>query len=95
MAAGGLGARHIVAAAVTNAWDPTAVLPSLGLSNALGCVARAAIDFSSSRLVFALIGAVAARQAVDMKLLLLELSLGSVALALWRCLYTTTNPDTR
>ena len=52
-------------------------------------------DFSSSRLVFALIGAVAARQAVDMKLLLLELSLGSVALALWRCLCTTTNPDTR
>jgi len=30
-----------------------------------------------------------------MKLLLLELSLGSVVLALWRCLYTTTNPDTR
>ena len=52
--------------------------------------------FTFSVLVFALIGAVAARQAVDVKLLLLELSLGSVALALWRCLlYTTTNPDTR
>lgn len=90
-----LASAWIVAAAVTNAWDPTAVLPSLGLPNALGCVARAAIDFSSSRLFFALVGAVAARQAVDVKLLLLELSLGSVVLALWRCLYTATNPDRR
>lgn len=34
--------RRIIAAAVTNAWDPTAVLPSLGVGNVLGCVARTA-----------------------------------------------------
>ena len=90
-----LASAWIVAAAVTNAWDPTAVLPSLGLSNALGCVARAAIDFASVRTFFALIGAVAAGQAVDVKLLTLELVLGSIALGLWRSLYTTTNPDFR
>lgn len=90
-----LASAWIVAAAVTNAWDPTAVLPSLGLSNALGCVARAAIDFASVRTFFALVGAVSAGQAVDIKLLALELVLGSIALGLWRGLYTTTNPDYR
>tara|TARA_B100000787_G_C16013640_1_gene215351 strand:+ start:221 stop:376 length:156 start_codon:yes stop_codon:yes gene_type:complete len=49
---------------VTNAWDPTAVLPSLGLSNTLGCVARAALDFASVRTFLALVGAVAAGQAI-------------------------------
>ena len=34
----------MVGAAVTNAWDPTAVLPSLGAANAVKCVARMAID---------------------------------------------------
>ena len=36
-----LASSWLVAAAVTNAWDPTAVLPSLGLRNALGCVRAA------------------------------------------------------
>ena len=90
-----LASAWIVAAAVTNAWDPTAVLPSLGLSNALGCVARAAIDFASVRTFFALVGAVAAGQAVDVKLLALELVLGSIALALFRVYYTAMNPDFR
>ena len=90
-----LASAWIVAAAVTNAWDPTAVLPSLGLSNALGCVARAAIDFASVRTFFALVGAAAAGQAVDVKLLALELVLGSIALGLFRVYYTAMNPDNR
>ena len=112
-----LASAWIVAAAVTNAWDPTAVLPSLGLSNALGCVARAAIDFASVRTLFALpnpnpdpnpnpnpnqvrtffalVGAVTAGQAVDVKLLALELVLGSIALGLFRVYYTVMNPDFR
>ena len=90
-----LASAWIVAAAVTNAWDPTAVLPSLGLSNALGCVARAAIDFASARTFFALVGAAAAGQAVDVKLLALELGLGSIALGLFRAYYMAMNPDYR
>ena len=85
----------IVGAAVTNAWDPTAVLPSLGLGNALACVARASVDFASSRVAFALVGAVLAGEAVDVQLLSLELALGTVAVALWRSLYMTTNQDRR
>ena len=62
----------IVGAAVTNAWDPTAVLPSLGLANAVGCVARMAIDAASTRLALALVGAAVAQQRVDVQLLILE-----------------------
>jgi len=85
----------LVGAAVTNAWDPTAVLPSLGLSNALACVARASVDFASTRVFLALVVAVLAADAVDIKLLGLELALNTVAVALWRSLYTTANRDRR
>ena len=84
-----------MAAAVTNAWDPSAVLPSLGLGNALGCVARMAVDAASARVLLALGGAVIAHQAVDVKLVALELVLSSVAIGVWRSLYTMNNPDPR
>ena len=85
----------IVGAAVTNAWDPTAVLPSLGLANAVGCVARMAIDAASTRLALALVGAAVAQQRVDVQLLILELALSTSAMVVWRALYTATNPDPR
>ena len=85
----------LVAAAVPNAWDPTAVLPSLGLRNALSCVARASVDLASTRVLLALAGAVLARQAVDVKLLLLEVTLETAVLALWRAWYMTTSTDER
>ena len=90
-----LACAWIVGAAVTNAWDPTAVLPSLGLGNALSSVARTAIDATSARIAFALAEAVVAHQQVDVKLLALELVLSSVALGAWRALYTASNPDPR
>ena len=90
-----LASAWIVAAAVTNAWDPTAVLPSLGLLNTLGCVARASIDLASTRVLLALAGAVLAERAVDVKLLALELLLEVLTMALWRAYYTSTSTDTR
>ena len=90
-----LASAWIVACAVTNAWDPTAVLPSLGLTNAIACVFRTAVDFASTRLVFALAAGVLLGQAVDAKLLALELTLGAACLALWRCAYTLTSTDPR
>lgn len=85
----------LLAAAWTNAWDPTAVLPSLGLRNTIGCVARTAIDLASCRVSLALISAIALRQAVDVSLLTLELVLSASLLAVWRSLYMATNPDQR
>ena len=85
----------LVGAAATNAWDPTAVLPSLGLSNTLACVARASVDFASTRVFLALVAAVLAADAVDIKLLGLELALNTVAVALWRSMYTSANRDRR
>ena len=149
-----LASSWLVAAAVTNAWDPTAVLPSLGLRNALGCVsgrtlthptriepcalclcckdararsrsvdlhrasdasvcprvvrarvcvcvcvcaqvARASVDLASTRLVFALAGAVLAQRAVDVKVLALELALEVSLVMLWRSGYTSTSNDWR
>ena len=90
-----LACAWIVAAAVTNGWDPTATLPSLGLPNALGCVARMSIDAASTRVVLALAGGVVARQAVDAKLLTLELALSVAAMAAWRGSFTLSNPDAR
>ena len=90
-----LATSWIVAAAVTNGWDPTSVIPSLGLPNALRCVARMGIDAASTRVLLGLTGAVLARQLVDVKLLGLELALSAAALASWRCLYTLNNPDRR
>ena len=85
----------IIGAAVTNAWDPTAVLPSLGIGNALACVVRASVDFASSRVFLALVAAMLAGEAVDIKLLGLELALSALAVAVWRSLYTTVNRDRR
>ena len=85
----------IVGAAVTNAWDPTAVLPSLGYANALACVARASVDFASTRVLLALAGAVLARQAVDVRLLTQELVVGAASVAAWRSLYCATSEDRR
>ena len=90
-----LASAWIVAAAVTNAWDPTAVLPSLGLSNTLGCVARASIDLASTRVVLALAGAVLNGQAVDVKLLACELLIEVLTLALWRTYYTSRSNEPR
>ena len=90
-----LATSWIVAAAVTNGWDPTSVIPSLGLPNALRCVARMGIDAASTRVLLGLMGAALARQQVDAKLLALELALSAAALASWRCLYTLNNPDRR
>ena len=47
------------------------------------------------RAALALVGAVLAGEAVDVQLLSLELALGTVAVALWRSLYMTTNQDRR
>ena len=85
----------VVAAAVTNAWDPTAVLPSLGLPNALSCVARMSVDAASTLVLLSLLGAVISRGPVDVQLVALELVLSGAALAMWRSLYMFTNPDTR
>ena len=90
-----MASAWIVAAAVTNAWDPTATLPSLGLGNVLGCVARASVDLASTRVVFALAGAVLARQAVDVKLLITELVCEVAALMLWRSIYHLQSQDPR
>jgi len=85
----------IVAAAVTNGWDPTSVLPSLGLRNAVGCVARMSIDAASTRVVLALLTAVATGTAVDVKLVVLELAVSAIAVASFRVLYLQANPDRR
>jgi hypothetical protein len=85
----------MVGAAVTNAWDPTAVLPSLGAANAVKCVARMAIDAASTRALLALVGAAVSQQRVDVPLLVLELALSTSAMMLWRVLYMATNPDPR
>ena len=90
-----LASAWLIAAAVTNAWDPTAVLPSLGLRNALACVARTSVDLASTLLVLALAGAVLAQRAVDVKLLVLELLLEVAAVGAWRTYYTSTSTDTR
>lgn len=90
-----LASAWLVAAAVTNAWDPTAVLPSLGLRNALACVARASVDLASTRLVLALTGAIFTQRAVDVKLLVLELLLEVAVVASWRTFYTSVNNDPR
>ena len=90
-----LACSWLVGGAVTNAWDPTAVLPSLGLRNALGCVARMSVDTASTRLVIALAAAVTAHQKVDVKLLALELVLSALILAVWRALYTSVSQDPR
>jgi hypothetical protein len=58
-------------------------------------VARASVDFASTRVFLALVVAVLAADAVDIKLLGLELALNTVAVALWRSLYTTANRDRR
>lgn len=90
-----LSLSWLVGAAVTNAWDPTAVLPSLRLGNALKCVARASVDFASTRVALALVVAAAQKQAVDVDLLSLELALTSLTLALWRSLFMTSSADMR
>ena len=64
-------------------------------ANAIACVFRTAVDFASTRLVFALAAGVLLGQAVDAKLLALELTLGAACLALWRCAYTLTSADPR
>ena len=85
----------LLGGAVTNAWDPTAVLPSLGLGNTLACVARAAVDFASSRTFLALVSAALAHEAVDVKLLALEVTFSTAVVALWRSMYTVANQDRR
>ena len=90
-----LASAWIIGAAVTNAWDPTAVLPSLGLRNALSCVARASVDLASTRVAFALAAAVLDHRTVDVRLLVLELACQVAAIALWRCLYVSTSTDPR
>lgn len=90
-----MASSWLIAAAVTNAWDPTAVLPSLGLRNALGCVARASVDLASTRVLLELVGAVANRRAVDVKLLVLELALETAVIALWRAWFLSTSTDYR
>lgn len=79
----------LVGAAVTNAWDNTATLPALGLQNAVKCVARASVDYTSTRLCLALGAAVLSRQPVDISLILKEVVLGATTLMLWRTAYTT------
>ena len=90
-----LASSWIIAAAVTNAWCPTAVLPSLGVRNAVACVLRSAVDLCSTRLVLALAAAFATKSVVDVKLLVLELSLEVVGIMLWRAGYLATSTDTR
>ena len=80
----------LVGAAVTNAWDDTATLPSLGLINAVKCVARASVDFASTRVVFALVQAFLAQQPVDIPLLATEVVLTALVLAVWRAAFTST-----
>ena len=72
---------------MTNAWDPTAVLPSLGLSNALACTARASVDYASTFTLLSLVSAAVAHRAVNVTLLALELALGGLAVAVWRAVY--------
>ena len=50
---------------------------------------------ASTRLVLALAGAVVARQAVDVALLVLELLLEVAAIGAWRSYYTSTSRDMR
>ena len=90
-----LSSAWLLGGAVTNAWDPTAVLPSLGLGNALRCVARMTIDAASTRLALALAAAALAQQAVDSKQLVLELSLSFALIASWRAAYTLRSDDPR
>lgn len=90
-----LASAWLIAAAVTNAWDPTSVLPSLGLRNALACVARASVDFLSTRLVFALAGAFLEGVAVDVKLLALEVVLEVAAIGTWRAWRCYSSEDPR
>lgn len=84
---GAMATAWIVGAAVTNAWDPTAVLPSLGLSNALACTARASVDYASTFTLLSLVSAAVAHRAVNVTLLALELALGGLAVAVWRAVY--------
>ena len=79
----------LVGAAVTNAWDATATLPELGLSNAVRCVARASVDYASTRTVLALGAGVLSSQPVDIGLLAAEVVLGAAVLAVWRAAYTS------
>ena len=58
-------------------------------------VARASVDLASTRLVFALAGAVLAQRAVDVKVLALELALEVSLVMLWRSGYTSTSNDWR
>ena len=90
-----LACSWLVAGAVTNAWDPTAVLPSLGLRNAVACVLRTAVDAASTRMVLALSSAVVVQKPVDIPLITLELGLSLAAMTLWRTLATWSNPDQR
>ena len=92
---GAMAAAWIVGAAVTNAWDPTAVLPSLGLSNALACAARASIDYASTCTLMTLVSAAASHRAVDVTLLALELALGALAVSMWRAVYMSLLADGR
>ena len=80
----------LIGAAVTNAWDDTATLPSLGLSNAVKCVVRASVDCASTRAVLALVQAFVSRHTVDIPLLATEVVLSALVLAVWRAAYTST-----
>ena len=71
------------------------MLPSLGLRNAVGCVARMSIDAASTRVVLALLTAVATGTAVDVKLVVLELAVSAIAVSSFRVLYLQANPDRR
>ena len=93
--AAALAASWIVAGAVCNSWDPTAVLPSLGFGNAVGCVVRTSVDAASTRVALALIAAALAHETVNLQLLGVELLLSGSAISAWRCAFTFSNPDDR